>query len=341
MNAPPTTGALRSQVCKDLRDLFLPPRPAVSAVIVSWNTRKLTLECVASLESTRPGLATEIIVVDNASADDTVPELRQRYPQVQVIANDRNLGFAKANNLGLNRSTGKYVALINSDVVVPQGSLEKIVAYLDQHPDIGMLGPKMILRDGTIGRSVYKFPTVWSWFCNAFGLSTAFRGSDTFGNFERTNFDYAKTQDVDVLTGWFWVVRSSALEKVGVLDDRFFMYGEDLDWPKRFHKAGWRVTYYSEAEAIHYCGASSDRAPALFYVEMNRANLQYFRKHHSAIAVAGFWLAMCLQQTLRIIGYGLLYALYRPSSSTPAHKVKRSVACLRMLLGSGKGGEVR
>lgn len=341
MNAPSSVRAPRNQVRKNLPDLRPPIRPTVSAVIVSWNTRQLTLDCVASLQSTRPALFTEIIVVDNASADDTVPQLRQRYPHVQVIANQQNLGFARANNLGMNRSTGRYVALINSDVVVSPGSLEKIVAYLDRHPDIGLLGPKMILRDGSIGRSVFKFPTVWSWFCNALGLSTAFKGSDTFGNFERTNFDYTKTQDVDVLTGWFWVVRSGALEKVGVLDDRFFMYGEDLDWPKRFHKAGWRVTYYAEAEAIHYCGASSDRAPAHFYVEMNRANLQYFRKHHGPFAVAGFWFAMCLQQAVRILGYGLLYTFRAASRSISSHKVERSVACLRMLLGFEKASEVR
>ena len=308
-------------------------QPVISAIIVSWNTRKLTLDCVDSLVNTLLALATEIIVVDNASSDDTVEQLRARHPQVKLIANQENLGFARANNLGMTVCTGQYVALINSDVVVPRDCLEKIVQFMDRHPDIGMLGPKMILRDGSIGVSVYKSPTVWKWFCNALGLSVAFKNSDTFANFELSNFDYTKTQDVEVLTGWFWVVRSSALQKVGVLDDQFFMYGEDLDWPKRFRDAGWRVTYYAEAQAVHYCGASSDRAPVRFYVEMNRANLQYFRKHHKPLAVAGFWLAMMLQHVVRVLGYGAVYLSKKKDRATVAHKIKRSWICLQWLFG--------
>lgn len=315
--------------------------PVVSAIVVSWNTRKLTLDCVESLASTLAALSTEIIVVDNASSDDTVERLRSKYPLVKLIANQQNLGFARANNLGMAACTGQYVALINSDVVLPRGCLENIVLYMDHHPDIGMLGPKMILRDGSIGPSVYKFPTVWNWFCNALGLSLAFRSSGAFGNFELPNFDYNKTQDVDILTGWFWVVRSSALREVGLLDDRFFMYGEDLDWPRRFQKAGWRVTYYSEAQAIHYCGASSDRAPARFYLEMNRANLQYFCKHHSSLAVVGFWLAMTLQQLVRVMGYSAVYLFHASNRPTAACKVKRNAACLLWLLGLKKVSEVR
>lgn len=311
----------------------------VSAIIVSWNTRKLTLGCVESLASTRDRLATEIIVVDNASANDTVDQLRSQYPHVKLIGNQENLGFARANNLGMAVCTGQYVALINSDVVVPNGCLEKMAHYMDEHPDIGMLGPKMILRDGSIKQSVYKFPTVWNWFCNALGLRFVFKNSGTFAALTLPNFDYSKTQDVDILTGWFWVVRSSALQKVGVLDDQFFMFGEDYDWPKRFRNAGWRVTYYSEAHAIHHHGASCARAPVRFYVEMNRANLQYFRKHHRPVTVAGFWLAMMLHNIVRVIGYGAVYLTRNKSRTAAAYKVKRSFVCLLWLFGLKKASE--
>ena len=317
------------------------PQPILSVVIVSWNTRQLTLDCVSSLESTREALSTEITVVDNASSDDTVEKLRQQFPYVKVIANPENLGFARGNNIGLRICTGKYVALINSDVVVPKGCLEKMIRYLEENARIGMLGPKMILRDGSIGKSVYASPTVWNWFCNALGLSAVFKHSRLFGNFELADFDYNKTQDVDMLTGWLWLVRSTALDEVGVLDDQFFMYGEDIDWPKRFRRAGWRVTYYSEAQAIHYCGASSDRAPTRFYVEMNRANLQYFRKHHGAAGVAGFWLAMWIQQLVRVLGYCFVYLFRQKQRATAAYKVKRSAMCLLWLSGLKKASEVR
>jgi GT2 family glycosyltransferase len=317
------------------------PQPIVSVVVVSWNTCQLTLNCVRSLENSRKLLSTEIIVVDNASSDDTVEQLRRQFPHVHVIENRENLGFARGNNVGLKLCTGRYVALINSDVVVPEGCLEKMVLYLEENARIGMLGPKMILRDGSIGKSVYASPTVWNWFCNAVGLSSLFKHSKLFANFELADFDYHKTQDVDTLTGWFWLVRSSALEEVGVLDDQFFMYGEDIDWPKRFRKAGWRVTYYSEAGAFHYCGASSDRAPTRFYVEMNRANLQYFRKHHGSFGVLGFWLAMWIQQLVRVLAYCFVYLFRQKQRAAAAYKVKRSAICLLWLSGLKKARELR
>jgi GT2 family glycosyltransferase len=312
-------------------------KPTLSLVIVSWNTEQLVLDCLNSLESSRAHLPVEIVLVDNASKDGTVESVRERFPHVKIILNEENLGFAKANNAGIAVCSGKYVALINSDVVVPEDCLEKMVDYMEQHRDIGMLGPKMILRDGTQGSSVYEFPTVGIWLSNALGLNFVIRKL----GFMSGKVDYDKIQDVGVLTGWFWMIRREAIDQVGVLDDQFFMYGEDIDWPKRFHKSGWRVVFYPEAQAIHYCGASSALAPTRFYVEMNRANLQYFRKHHGWRGAVGFWLAMWLHQVVRIIGYCFVYP-FRPSDHVIiAHKVKRSVACLLWLMGLKAPSEAR
>jgi len=319
------------------------PRRTVelSVIIVSWNTKKLVLDCLESLQSNPARCSTEIILVDNASSDDTAESVRKLYPSVKVIQNRENLGFAKANNIGMEISSGEYVALINSDVVVPLGCLEKMIEYMKQHPDTGMLGPKMILRDGTIGQSCYRFPTVWSWFCNALALDSLFKGARAFGDFEMASFPYDSIEDVDVLTGWFWMVRRKALDRVGDLDDRFFMYGEDIDWAKRFHEDGWRVTFYPVAHAIHYCRASSDRAPTRFYIEKNRANLQYFRKHHGLPGVMGSWLAVWLHQIVRILGYGGVYLFRQADRAMADYKVRRSAACLLWLMGLRKANEVR
>jgi GT2 family glycosyltransferase len=147
------------------------------------------------------------------------------------------------------------------------------------------------------------------------------------------DFMYDRITDVDVLTGWFWMVRREALEQVGPLDDRFFMYGEDIDWSKRFHAAGWRVVFYPEAEAVHYCGASSANAPTRFYVEMNRSNMQYYRRHHSTLEILGFWLATLLHEVLRIVGFGVVYLLKGARCQETAFKIKRSAACLLWLTG--------
>ena len=283
----------------------------------------------------------EIIVVDNASSDDTVTTVLDLFPSVRLVQNEENFGFARANNIGISLISGKYVCLINSDVVIPDGCIEKMVKYMDEHVDIGMLGPKMILPDGTVGHSCMRFPTVWNWFCSALALDSVFKTSKIFSNFMMTDFNQDRTQDVDLLTGWFWMVRGEALGQVGGLDGRFFMYGEDFDWPKRFHQSGWRVVFYHEAEAIHYCGASSSRAPVRFYIEMNKANLQYFKKHHNMLSVIGFWLAILLRQVLRLVGYGGVYIFKQSRRVEAGFKVRRSLDCLLWLITAKTPGEAR
>ena len=131
------------------------------------------------------------------------------------------------------------------------------------------------------------------------------------------------------------MVRRIAVDKVGLLDERFFMYGEDIDWPKRFHQAGWRVVFFPGAHAIHHCAASSSRAPARFYLEKNRANIQYFQRHHSKLGVVGFCLAIWLHEVIRIAGYGSLYLLERRGREEAGAKMKRSFACLLWLMRLG------
>jgi GT2 family glycosyltransferase len=305
----------------------------LSVVIVSWNTRQLVLNCLASLESARQHMPMEIILVDNASADATVEAVRQQFPDTKIIESGGNLGFAKGNNLGLKIATGEFIALINSDVEVSPGCLEKMIEFMRQDPKIGMLGPKMILRDGSVGPSCYRFPTVWRWFGEALSLKSVLSKTANYEDFEMTNFKYDRNLEVDVLTGWFWLVRKQATDKIGFLDPQFFMYGEDLDWPKRFHDAGWKVIFFSEAQSMHYCGASSDKQPIRFYVEMNRANLQYFRKHHNMLGVIGFWIAILLHHLLRVVGFSLVYAFRSAKRKVAAHRVKRSTAALLWLMG--------
>jgi GT2 family glycosyltransferase len=147
------------------------------------------------------------------------------------------------------------------------------------------------------------------------------------------NFEYDQLLDVDVLTGWFWVIRREAFEQVGLLDERFFMYGEDIDWCKRFHEAGWRVVFYPAVEALHYGGASSARAPTRFYVELLRARMQYCKKHYSLWMGLGFWVTASIHHIVRMIGYTFLYFLQPSKRSDLSWKVKRSIACVNWLIG--------
>jgi GT2 family glycosyltransferase len=303
-----------------------------SLVIVTWNGKKVISQCLESLRRYSGDSSVEILVVDNASTDGTVEHLKTEFPFAKLIVNSSNLGFAKANNIGIAQATGEIVCLVNSDVEVPEGCFEKMAAYMEQNKRIGVLGPKMILADGSVGQSVMGFPTVWNWFCRALGLDNIFK-SKFFAGYLRTDFRYDQVTDVEVLTGWFWMVRREALDQVGGLDERYFMYGEDIDWCKRYNQAGWRVVFYPDAYAVHYCGSSSANAPTRFYLEMHRANMQYCAKYHNGVARAGFWLATWLQEAARIVGYGAVYILKRSSRVDAGYKVKRSAVCLSWMMG--------
>ena len=309
------------------------PKCLVSVIIVTWNGKKYALECLESLMAQRRAISVEIIVVDNGSSDGTPEEIRDRFPEITLIENQANFGFAKANNIGMALSQGKYVCLVNSDVVIPSMCLEKMVKFMDSHPEIGVLGPKMLSPDGRTGASVMRLPTVWNTLCCALGLNIFFSRSVLFGGFSMNAYPYDTVENVEVLTGWFWMIPCAALETVGGLDEQFFMYGEDIDWCHRFRDAGWQVVFYPEVGALHYGAASSKEAPTRFYVEMRRANLQYFRKHYKVWGAFGYYVAIWLHELVRITGYSVLYCLSLNRRWEAGSKIDRSIACLRWLTG--------
>jgi len=312
-----------------------------SIIVVTWNAKRYVDECVRSLGKNRDAVSSEIIVVDNASTDGTPELIEAVLPQACLIRNASNLGFARANNLGIARSRGKYLFLINSDVTLPPGCIAKLAALMEENPSIGLLGPQMLGPQvgaahaaglpGEIRRSTMRFPTVWNQFCRALGLDLVLK-SRWAGGFLMPDFAHDRTRDVEVLNGWFWVVRREALEQVGPLDERFFMYGEDIDWCYRFRQAGWRCVFYAGARAVHYGGASSAAAPVRFYLDMQRANLQYWKKHHGPLARAAYYGITLVHHLLRTAGHGLAYLVKPSSQKESAYKLQRSLAALRWLL---------
>ena len=304
----------------------------LSIVIVSWNAKKFVDECLGSLRTVSGQSDVEIFVVDNCSTDGTPELVRESYPEVVLIQNQSNVGFARANNVGIARSTGEYVALINSDVRVLPGCIEKMLAYMRSDSRVGLLGPRMLGATGKSARSYMSAPTLWRCFCRALALDVVFPSSKALGSYTMPYFKRDQITEVDVLNGWFWMTRREALDEVGLLDETFFMYGEDIDWCKRFRDAGWKVVYFPEAESIHYGGASSAKAPVRFYVEMQRANFQYWQKHFSRLSQFAFLAIVALHQALRIIPYGLR-AVIGTGRSDARYKVQRSFACLRWIMG--------
>lgn len=301
----------------------------VSVVIVVWNAKKYVLECLDSLREHCATVCSEVIVVDNASTDGTPELVAELYPEFKLIRNQENLGFARANNIGIAASSGEYVCLVNSDVKFLDNCISPILDYLAQNPSVGMVGPQMLAADGRVWRSTMRFPTIWNHFSRALGLDIAFKRSRRFGGLLMSDFDHRSTTPVEVLNGWFIVVRRSAIEKVGLLDPQFFMYGEDVDWCYRFHLAGEGVVFFSEAGAIHHGGASSSHAPLRFYLELYRATWQYWRKHHGGLSQLGFLIAFSLHHSIRLLGSAFIYLCQPSQRAQTLTKFKRSLACLQ------------
>jgi len=306
----------------------------ISIIIVSWNTKKYLEECLNSLRTISGNLSTEIIVVDNASADGTPEMVRTQFPDVKLIESGANLGFAKGNNLGIQKATGRYLCLINSDVNVPPDCLSTMHSYMEQQPTIGVTGPAMLRTDGKVHRSGMRFPTLWTVALRALYLDSIFDGVKFFGGFLMKDFRFDRITDIEVLDGWFWMVRREALIQVGTLDERFFMYAEDVDWCKRFHMARWRVVFYPTARALHYCGASSANAPSRFTVEMQRANLQYWKKYHGRVSLLLYLFINCLGYTIRAAAWALIFTVKRSSNTLAGTRVKQYIRCLRWALNS-------
>jgi GT2 family glycosyltransferase len=303
--------------------------PSVSVVIVVWNAKKYVIECLETLREHCAQVCSEVIVVDNASTDGTPELVAELFPEFRLIRNSENLGFAKANNIGIAQSSGDYVCLVNSDVKFLDDCISPMVAYLSENRGVAMLGPKMLAPDGRVWRSTMRFPTIWNHFSRALGLDVAFKKSRFFGGLLMSDFDHRRTTSVEVLNGWFVIVRRSAMDKVGLLDPQFFMYGEDVDWCYRFHQAGEDVVFFAGSGAIHYGGASSSNAPLRFYLELYRATWQYWRKHHGKLAQFGFLIAFAVHHSIRLLGSAFLYLLIPSRRSATAGKFERSLACLR------------
>jgi len=203
--------------------------------------------------------------------------------------------------------------------------------HLDAAPGVGLAGPLVLGGDGLLQRSCRGFPTLWNMLCRALGLDTAFGRHRLFSGYAMTWWPQRDTRPVDILSGCFWAVRRRAYEDVGGLDEAFFIYGEDMDWCRRFWRAGWALAFVSTVRAIHYGGGSSRNAPVRFFLEKQKADLQYWRKHHGAAAAFAFRLVSIVHMLLRVAGFSLRRRLGRGDASASRYRVERSIACLKLL----------
>jgi len=304
----------------------------ISVIIVSWNACDYLRQCLESIRQTGASDLHEIIVVDNASNDGSPQMVEQEFSEVKLIKANENLGFARANNLGLKQASGPLIALINSDVILHPQCLQILRAFLECHPDVGLVGPKILDQEGHLQHSCGELPTLWNTICRSFALDRIFHHWPLFSGFQMRYFNYNARAEVEILSGCFWVTRKSAIAEVGDLDSRFFFYCEDWDWCKRFHDSGWKILFVPESNATHFGGRSTANAPLHYSIEILKANLLYWQKHHGNLGRLTFYTLATVQHGLRFIVRSFFQCMNRTNTDEAGQKLKEHWACLRWLL---------
>lgn len=286
----------------------------LSIIIVNYRTYELTKQTIESVINKDHPFSYEICVVDNASSDGSLEKLQGDFSKesadglIKFFANIENNGFAFANNIAIKQTTAKYVLLLNSDTIVVDDCLRKCISYMESDKNIGALGCKVVLPDGSLDKACRRsFPDINVSFYRMTGFSRIFPKSKRFGRYNLTYLDENETYEVDSLVGAFMLVRSDTIKEVGLLDESFFMYGEDIDWCYRIKAAGWKIIYYGDPKIIHYKGASSKQKIRLIY-EFHRAmhifyNEHYKDQHHltiNAFTYMGIWSTFGLKLFLNL-----------------------------------------
>ncbi len=303
--------------------------PEVTAVVVTWNAKNYVKKCLDSLRRQSMSDRMQIVVVDNASTDGFQDWVRDAYRDAFHIQNTRNLGFAKANNLGISRAIGRYVCLINSDVeLIDQEVIRTLWQTAEEHGCYGILGPRIVHMHVPLQPSVFSFPTPLSQFLNAVGLHGV---AQFLSDIWRNRSSDGNVCTVDAVSGCFLFARRDVIRSVGCLDEEFFFYGEDIDLCKRVREAGWHVGFVSGVEVVHYGGASSDRAPLRFFVGLIDSKIKLWRKHWRRV----FWLfraLLVLYLSLRCAAYGALLLC----AVSAQHKARRYIRGLQYLVGKAE-----
>ncbi len=253
----------------------------LSVIVVSWNTCSILRQCLKSIYKQIRDIVFEVIVIDNASTDGSVEMIRSEFPGVTLIVNDTNRGFAAANNQGIYVAQGRYILLLNSDTIVLDHAIDKVVAFADVHSEAAVVGCRVLNQDRTLQPTCFMFPCILNMLLSTTYLYKLFPKSKFFGRERMTWWDRKDTREVDVLTGCFMLVRQKAIEQVGLMDEQFFMYGEETDWCYRFKQAGWKVMFAPVAEIVHIGGASTDRMTGDMTLQLRGSVLRFIDKYHS------------------------------------------------------------
>ena len=285
----------------------------LSIIIVSWKVKDLLQKCLVSLQAERRALDFEVWVVDNHSQDGTVEMVQAEFSWVKLIASQDNNGFAKGNNLAIQQivSSSDYIFLLNPDTEVKPGALHTLVQFMDDHPEAGAVGPKLLNPDGSLQPSCKSFPTVSTLVFNSLFLDVLFSKSKIFGRYEMSWWLHDDIREVDQPMGAALLVRQAVIDQIGLMDEQFYMFFDEVDWCYRIKQAGYSVYFTPEAEIIHHGGQSIKSAEMRMSVHWHRSLKRFFQKHYGIAewVTGGLIAGMFLGKV--IVGASLILVLMR------------------------------
>lgn len=282
-----------------------------SWIIVSYNTREVTLDCLRSLQHQAPLSEQEVIVVDNDSQDGTVEAIRREFPWVNLIASRENLGFARGTNLGIRESTGDLIILLNPDTVAHPRALETMMSFMESHPEVGIAGGKLFSAEGKVQWSQRSFPNVVNHLATTLYLHLLFPKAGWTGELDKNPRNYDQVRRPDWVSGAYLAIRREVYERIGGLDERYFMYYEDVDWCYQCRKAGWEVAFVPESMVTHYGGLSSNQNIGTYYPRMVKSELQFNRKQYTPVKRWALDAVLCLSILQRAFVSSLVYVMKR------------------------------
>jgi len=297
----------------------------ISVIVISYNTRQMTLDCLSALYADLGQMPAEVWVVDNASQDGSVEAIRSKFPLVQLIENPRNAGFGAANNLAIARATGEFLLLLNSDAFLHPGACGALTGYLTGHPRVGAVGPRLLSSDGSLQPSCYRYPSPGRAWLENLWVSSLLPRHPWLGDYRRWAHD--SDRSVEWVIGACLLVRSEAVRQAGGFDESFFMYQEETDWQRRIRDAGWEIIFTPDAVVTHLGGASGASEQAKINAHFFNSLDYYTRKHHGLLGLISLRLAMIVGSALRTLLWALI-ALIRPRQRIAARAKTRLQAWL-------------
>jgi len=276
------------------------PLKDLSIIIVNRNTKELLLDCIGSVYATVPPLSFEILLVDNASSDGSVVALRRAFPDVGILSNERNLGFAKANNLAIRQAHGRYVALLNTDAVLTPSSIATIIDFMDRNPKVAICGGQLLNADGTMQNSIANIPTLATELLNKSLLRRLFPRRYPG---KESQFDHPV--EVESIIGACMVVAKKAIDMVGRLDESYFFFFEETDWCMLMKKNGWSVFFHPQANIFHLQGRTAKKNIVAARIEYWKSRYTFFKKHYSpahlVLLGAGLVAKLCFSLILQFV----------------------------------------